>query len=515
MTLKELIQRLLRHGRLITGVTAGILLAVALWTFLSAPLYESTAVVRIREETSGLGLAEQLSDVPGLDVMGLGRDELATEMGVLRSWRMAEAVVDSTALMIRMRRPAGIRSEIIEVVAQGDPNWEGRVTLRSRGQGVYEATAKERDHAEQSLGRVQAGEEIRFGGYVLVLRSPEEREAPARIRLHIVPHYEAVQELREDLDIRRGEGGSRLVEVAYRTPDREMAAAVVNGIVHEFIAYKTGSESAEARYTADELRIQVADYTVRLTKAEEHLRDYQELHLIVAPEEEATQQVRRFAELQLQDDALAVERAALAELLALVESRAGDGGEDATLAPDAAAYRQLATYPSFISNSGIQDILLAIYDLETERSELRSRRTEKNLDLRLLTERIGDLEGQLHALAVSYLESLDGQLSSVGTAMDGVMSDLEGLPEREMEYLRLFRERTVLNEAYLLLERQLRLTEVQDAIRGEGVRIVDVGLVSHPDDPEFPKPLVNLFLGLILGMAVGMTVALGKDVWDT
>ena len=512
MTLKELIQRLLRHGWLITGVTAGILLAVALWTFLSAPRYESTAVVRIQEETSGLGLAEQLSDVPGLDVMGLGRDELATEMGVLRSWRMAEAVVDSTALMILMRRPAGIRSEIIEVVAQGDPNWEGRVTLRSRGQGVYEATAKERGLAEQSLGRVQAGEEIRFGGYVLVLRSPEEREAPARIRLHIVPHYEAVQELREDLDIRRGEGGSRLVEVSYRTPDREMAAAVVNGIVHEFIAYKTGSESAEARYTADELRIQVADYTVRLTKAEEHLRDYQELHLIVAPEEEATQQVRRFAELQLQDDALEVERAALAELLALVESRAGD---DATLAPNAAAYRQLATYPSFISNSGIQDILLAIYDLETERSELRSRRTEKNLDLRQLTERIGDLEGQLHALAVSYLESLDGQLSSVGTAMDGVTSDLEGLPEREMEYLRLFRERTVLNEAYLLLERQLRLTEVQDAIRGEGVRIVDAGLISHPDDPEFPKPLVNLFLGLILGMAVGMTAALGKDLWET
>ena len=514
MTLKELIQRLLRHGRLITGVTAGILLAVALWTFLSAPLYESTGVVRIREETSGLGLAEQLSDVPGLDVMGLGRDELATEMGVLRSWRMAEAVVDSTALMIRMRRPAGIRSEIIEVVAQGDPNWEGRVTLRSRGQGqgVYEATAKERDRAEQSLGRVQAGEEIRFGGYVLVLRSPEEREAPARILLHIVPHYEAVEELREDLDIRRGEGGSRLVEVSYRTPDREMAAAVVNGIVHEFIAYKTGSESAEARYTADELRIQVADYTVRLAKAEERLRDYQELHLIVAPEEEATQQVRRFAELQLQNDALEVERTALGELLALVESRAG---EDATLAPDAAAYRQLATYPSFISNSGIQDILLAIYDLETERSELRSRRTEKNLDLRLLTERIGDLEGQLHALAVSYLESLDGQLSSVGTAMDGVMSDLEGLPEREMEYLRLFRERTVLNEAYLLLERQLRLTEVQDAIRGEGVRIVDAGLISHPDDPEFPKPLVNLFLGLILGMAVGMTAALGKDLWET
>ena len=62
--------------------------------------------------------------------------------------------------------------------------------------------------------------------------SPEDGRAPERIRLDVVPHYEAVEDLRDDLGVTRGEGGSRLVEVSYRTPDREMAAAVVNGIVH-------------------------------------------------------------------------------------------------------------------------------------------------------------------------------------------------------------------------------------------------------------------------------------------
>jgi uncharacterized protein involved in exopolysaccharide biosynthesis len=58
------------------------------------------------------------------------------------------------------------------------------------------------------------------------------------------------------------------------------------------------------------------------------------------------------------------------------------------------------------------------------------------------------------------------------------------------------------------------MTEVQNSIRSEGVRIVDVGLVAHEDDPEYPKPLVNLFLGLVLAMAAGLGAGLVRDLWD-
>lgn len=511
MTLKELAQRLLRHWILILGVWGLVLIAVAAWTFLSAPRYQSTAVLRIMEDPSELGLASQLGDMPGAGLLGFGREELETEIGVLKSWRIAEPVVDSLYLAVTVTKPAGIRDEVVQVLSNGDPAREAVLTLRRQGQDAYALRIKEEGEPTRSGGTLRIGDALEFAGYHMALAQDLDEDPPGRIRIEILPRYEAVRNLREDLDIRRQEGGSNLVSVAYAIPDRELAADVVNGIVAEYMAYKNSVEGSEARRTAQELREEVADYLVRLTEAEERLRAFQEEHRIVSPEEEATQQVRRYAEILIQKDGLEVERTSLARLLALIDTRmrSEPGG-----APDPAVYRQLATFPTLITNQAIQDLLMALLELETERSTLLVQRTEENRDVRQLTDRIAEMETQLFRLGNDYLESLDGQLASIQEVLDRIADDLEAFPEQEMAYLRLYRDRAVLNEAYVALQGQLRLAEVQEAIRDEGVRIVDAGLVAHEDDPEFPKPWVNLFLGMVLGGALGVASALVRDLWE-
>jgi uncharacterized protein involved in exopolysaccharide biosynthesis len=73
--------------------------------------------------------------------------------------------------------------------------------------------------------------------------------------------------------------------------------------------------------------------------------------------------------------------------------------------------------------------------------------------------------------------------------------------------VRLSRERLMLNEGYLLMQKQLRTTELQDALRLDEVRVVDAPSEPHPDDPAFPKPLVNLVLGLVLALTAGGALA--------
>ncbi len=512
MTLRELVRRLGRHALLMGVVFLVVVLGVGAWTLLSAPRYRSTAVVRILDPDRSPGLGDQLSSVPGAELMGLGRDELETEIGVLRSWRIAQAVVDSTALTVQVTRPGGVRSGVLRVTALGDPDRQAGITLDPAPGGGYQASVTEPDAGTTSLGAIPAGGTVEWAGYRLALQPAVGPGAPApgAIRIEIARRDEAVQALREDLVVRREEGGSRLVEVTYTSTDREAAAAVVNAAVAEYVAYKTTVERGEAGFTTSELREKLQEYRARLTEAEDALLRYKEDHAIYLPEEQATQQIRRLAELQIQVDAVEVERDALRRLLTLIGDRAR------SLPPDSAAatYRQLATFPSLIANRAIQDLLLALLELENARSALRVRRTDQNQDVAQLTERIAELETQLYRVGTDYLESLSGQHASVTEALAGQEADLESMPGRELAFDRLVRGRNVLGEAVLLLERQLRLAEVQDAVRDEGVRIVDPGLVAHEDDPLYPRPLVNLFLGVVLAAALALGAGLVRDLWE-
>ncbi len=512
MTLKELILSVSRRWILVGSVGGFVFALVVAWTFLSTPLYQSTAVLRIMDDRSGTGLAQQLGDMPGAELLGFDRDELESEIGVLRSWRLTEGVVDSLALTVEVKKPSGIRGETLEVVAVGNPEWEGKLTLRHEGEGGYSVRVKEPRNPRRTLDPVRTGEVIEIEGYQLRLSPELLADPPETIRINILLRYQAVDDLRDDLDIRRQEIGSRLVDISHTIPDRKMAAEIVNTLVAEYTVYKTETEQTEAQYTVRELRDEVAAYAEQLVLAEEELRSYQEENRVVALEAEAGEIYRRYAELLIERDKFEVERSSLSQLLALVEARATEeGGEPTEVNP--AAYRQLATFPTLISNEAIQNLLMGLQDLENERSTLRILRQEENQDVRQLTERIGELEGQLFRLGTNYLESLDGYLVSITSAVDTISYELQELPEREMGYLRLLRNREVLDEALLMLKSQLRIAEVQDAVRDEGVRIVDVGVVAPEEEPEFPKPVTNLLLGFILALALAVSAALVREVW--
>ena len=516
LTLPQLMRRLVSHWKMMTGVFVVVMVSVIAGTLLVAPRYRSTVVLRIMDlDSKSLSLGGQLSGIPGGDLLGLGRDDLETEVGVLRSWRVSQAVVDSLSLMVRLSKPAGVRADLFAVTAHGDADRHGRVTLRHEGQGTYSAVFKEKREDKAELGSVSPGGSLDFAGHQITLvEAPpsDQAEWPKTIRIDLLPRYEAIDRLRQDLEIREQEGGSRLVNIAYTIPDRYLAAAIVNRVADEYIAYKVTAERSDARYTVAELSEQVAEQATRLVAAEERLRTYQERTLIVAPEEEAIQQIKRIAQLQLRDDASRVEREALGELLALIDAGAPTPGDGQQV--DSEAYRRLVTFPTLISNGAIQDLLTVLLELENQRAGLLGRRTPENSDVLQLTGRIQEIEHQLHTLGTDYLSSLDGQIAATGEGLARLNAELEALPEREMQYLRLFRDRTVLSEGYVLLQQQLRLAEVQDAVKTEGVRRVDEGLVAHEDNPEFPKPLVNLALGLILAGTLSVGSALARDLWE-
>jgi uncharacterized protein involved in exopolysaccharide biosynthesis len=485
-------------GTLVFGI-------VALWTFTATPRYRSTALLRIESSSTSAPFLDDLKSIPGANLMGLGSDEVETEIGVLKSRRVADAALDSLALMVQLRPTDRPRRTLLEV-AVVDSSREaaaayGELTFARAARGyVVRGTLGEND--TPLTATLQPGDTLRVGAVRLRLVATGD-SLPEEFTARLLPRYKAQQLLEDRLEIRTQEGGSKLVEVTYEDPDRELAAAVVQRMLDTYIDYTLGTAATDDSRRVTELRREVAAYAGRLATAEEALRRFKEQRRLVVPDEQATAQLKRIGEAQVAIDELEVERAALTKLLELVNRRARGGLEPA-------AFRQLATFPSLITNRAIQDMLASMIELETKRSELQVRRTPGNDEVAEMTRRIGELETQLQRTGSQYLEALDQQLGVATQSLKAMTADLDAFPRQEMEFVRLYRDRTLLSEGYAMLQKQLKQMELQAAMKADRIHVVDPPRVADADNPAFPRVTVQLALGAVLSIASALLVAFGR-----
>jgi uncharacterized protein involved in exopolysaccharide biosynthesis len=485
---------------------AGALMAlVMLWTFTTTPRYRSAALLQVQPQEPSGGLNDALTSVPGGALLGLSRDGLETEMGVLRSRRVIDAVIDSLALTARRVSPVAGRDSLVSVRLVDGPEPEGTLVFTREGNG-YAIAAEELVPALTLPASIAPGDSFVVGNAHIQLRSDLGESAPRRFMMQLTPRYSARRALLDRLEMLRPSTGAQLIAVTFDDADPQVAARALEVMIGEYMRYTSRAAGGDAQATAAELRRQLDTLSRALGAAEDAVRRYQERTGLVVPEEQAAAQVKRYAVLRGQLDALAVERDALARMLTIVRERSVNGTRTG-------AYRQLATFPTLISNRAIQDLLVALTELENDRSALLLLRSEQNADVRQLTDRITEIETQLQQLGMQYLEALDGQLTPLRASLARIDTELLALPERQMVLVRLLREQKILGEGYVALEKQVRQTEILDAIRRDAIRVVDAPVEAHPDDPQFPKPAVHFVLALVLGMSVaGGLVALRAAV---
>ncbi|HEY9226559.1 MAG TPA: GNVR domain-containing protein [Gemmatimonadaceae bacterium] len=509
-TLRDVAQRVARRRWLLFSIATSVFGAVSIWAFTATPRYRSEARLRIESKSSSSipSIGDQIgSSIPGASLLGLNRDELETEVGVLRSDRIADAMIDSLALGVRVTKPAASRAQILSArVADPALDADGKLTLKRQAGGRYAVTKEKLDDVASIPPVMTPGMPVQIGGTIITLAPTLVGAGPDEIVVRLLPRYQVHKLLDKRLIISRQEGGSRLVEVSYEDPDRVLATQVVTNLVGEYVKYTTITERTEDTTTVAQLRMEVDSTSRRLAAAEQALRAFEERSRLIAPEEQATAQIKRLSTISTHVDAISVERNALARTLTIIDQKSRGGA-------GAAAYRQLATFPSLITNRAIQDLLQALVDLENKRSLLGVRRTENNDEYKQLSDRIAEIEKQLYQLGPQYLESLDQQLATTANAVTALTDTLQAMPAAAMQYGRLVRDRTLLEATYLALQKQLKQAQLKDVLRQQRVRVVDVPRVANRENPAFPRKAVMLALGLVLGIALALSVGLAVELW--
>ncbi|HEX6909872.1 MAG TPA: exopolysaccharide transport family protein, partial [Longimicrobium sp.] len=496
LSILDIWHALVRNRWLVAGVTALMLGLGALFTWMQTPVYESSTSVLVEDKEPGISLMAELAPLAG----GNAGRGIETDMLVMRSRLIAESVADSLALHVGVEKPALPRSEVLDVVFAPRTEVLRRYTLTRQADGTYRAVGR-----GQPPVTVRIGQPARLGQTTIMLKRGLARRPPEEIVVAVQPFRGAVAGVRRTLGVGRQSREVMVVNLNYRHTDPQLAAAVPNATALHFIRHKSGTESREAAGLVEFLREQVSGYEQQLRTAEAELRDFREAAQVVAPVEEATEQVKQLALRTAERDAKRAERDALAGLLQRVTTTPAEAGRS--------PYRQLASFPVFLANRMVQDLVAAITNLENRRTELLVQRTESHPEVAGINERIDQLEEQLYRTARGYLESLDTELSSIEGELARFGTQLQAIPARELEFARRKREQGLLEELYTLLQTRLKEAEIADASVPTNIRVLDMALV--PDLPVSPSPLKNLVLAGAFGLLLGVGLAMGLEALDT
>lgn len=494
-----------RDRWLVLGAVLLALVMAALVTRCQTRIYTAQATIQIREEQPALG---RLSDrLPiNLGPLGsLGGGGIATDLGILKSRAVAEAVVDSVGLTVQLLDPDTVAEPFLRVLEGGEGFRPAEYLLELQEDGEYTLEVEKGVAPSPLPRRLRVGRPFRLGPSTLMLAPAVRANPPKRIRFATVPFRHAVASLREDLKVLRPDPGAQIVAVEYRSPVRYQAAEVPNAVAQSFIRYRGETEDAESGNTIAFLSDQVARYQGQLAEAEQKLERFREQEQVIAPLEQASGQVRQFIELQSRRNELQTEREALGNILARI---------DATPASDTAAspYLQLASFPAFLSNGAVQSILQTLTEFQSERSKLLVRRTPQNDEVQQLSQRIEELQLQLYQLARNYLRSTGSEVASLDNALIRFQGELETVPSREVEYNRLLREQQLLEQVYTLLQTRLKEEQVTAAAAPAEVRVLDAALV--PEGPSSPRPLLNFALAGVLGLVTAVGLVFVREIRD-
>lgn len=475
----------------VLAVAAPVIALAAVLSYFAPRMYES-------ESTFLLEATGQQGSGAGLELLDrIGRvSRLENEMALLQSRRVVAPTADrlnlSATLVVDGKESRPERQlEAFDVTPEAEEGLFGFAPMGDSARITNAVTGWE-------IARVAAGDTVRLPGLTFV--APAGRTAGFEIR---VDEFASAEDgLQDAIEVTRLGREADLVRLTCTARDAQLAHDMCIELSTSYLELRNELQVSEAANA----RVFLADATKRiraqLTEAEDSLTRYATRNSAVALGTKAQEEVRNVAGLAAQRDAKQAELSALREFLATVEGGGAGTGR----------YRELASFPTFLENDAITEMVASLIQLDNRRSDLSVLRTDENPDLAAVNTRIGAIEQQLQTTIKGYERALAAQIQSLAGTLQNANQRVAGIPSTQIELVR--RERTVeqLEALSGTLEGRLREAELAEGVGMPSVRPIDPPEV--PRQPSSPSVGLNLALGTTLGLALGFLFAAVREITD-
>jgi len=447
-----------KHLRLIGAVFAVVVSIAMLESYSQTPLFQAQARIVIQDERSSA-------------VGGLGAAEAAY-------WQDPEPYFNTQYRILQSRGLARRVLKILPPPPEAQPSTIARaVSLprqmlnRWRSKPTSEAEAAKHDVTADETAAESASIGAFLGG------------------LQIVPVK-----------------GTRLVEVAYSSPNAEYAARAANIVAQEYVQQNLDLKLLNTTTTVDWLKDEIEKQRNKVEAAERAIANYQEgqnamslddrQNIVVANLNSLNDSVTKAKTVRLQKESLYRQLAGM---------KADSEGVDA--------------FPLIAQNPTLQEIKQQMAAMNTEKARLLQSRRENHPDVQKLNLQLENANVRLRAETGRVLESIANDYRAAVAEEKSLAGSLEqqkrqtlDLGRKGIKYKILEREAEGERNVYNSLMQQHKELSVVRNSRANNIQLMDAAEV--PGGPFTPNHGRDWLMALVMALALGVAFAYTVEYLD-
>lgn len=305
---------------------------------------------------------------------------------------------------------------------------------------------------------------------------------------------------------------TRIIEIRYRSPDKNLAARVVNALANTYVEQNFKTRFESTMQASDWLSKQLVDLQIKVETSQEKLVKYQKEHEILGIDEKQNITTAKLDELNRELTSAESARMERESIYRLVQS--GDSDSVA-----AAANVDGAAKGSSANSALLEKLREQHADLKIQVAQLSTQFGPSYPKLAQLSSQLKEVDDQIQTetrkvaarLRGDYLAAVQRE-SMLRSALEQQKQEANKLNESAIEYSLLKRDVDANRTLFEGLLEKLKEAGVTAGLRSNNFRIVDAARV--PTAPSGPDLLRNIGLALALGLSTGIGLAFLLDGMD-
>jgi len=300
--------------------------------------------------------------------------------------------------------------------------------------------------------------------------------------------------------------GTHIVEVHFRSPDKNLAATVVNTLMTTYTENNFKSRFDSTMQASDWLSKQLVDLQMKVETSQEKLVRYQKEHEILGMDEKQNITTAKLDELNKQLTSAESERMDKESVYRLVEAGDADTIASAATILDAAGV-------------GAQSASGLLEGLRSKEADLKIQAADLSMQFGPAYPKVAQLNGQLKEIDAQILletKKVAGKIrgqymaalqreNMLHDALEKQKQEANKLNESAIQYSILKRDLDSYRTLYEGLMEKMKEAGVSAGLKSNNFRIVDVARVpTVPIEPNIPR---NLTFAFMLGLTSGVGLA--------